>query len=264
MSKKDNLAKKLIDNQPEDQEIQQKSEALDSSNIEEMAVLKSAQAKKFQIMSKTGVKSPSLQVNLLQSESLRIAQEKIVDLEKEVECLRRDNEALTSSGSVLKETIDGLNAKLDDSRHCWEDEKASFIEEKKVLITTLDDVTKQVNILEGHKKELENRLSKDFQNIRVRENSLENRLEILKLEGSVLQREKNNKIIELQKKINKLNDSLQTSHKKNKEIQSYIAKLKDSSRKTVSVLRATIYNLEGYRVKESSETQSDIPEEDQD
>ncbi len=263
MSKKNNIAKKSVDGL-KIQKIQKKPEIVDGSDIEKVVDLKSIQAKKFQRMSKAGVESLPLQVNLMQSESLRIAQEKIIDLEREIECLRRDKESLISSGSVLKEKIDNLLSQIEDSNCYLEEERETFANEKKVLLVTLDDVKKEVVRLKEHKKDLENRLSNGLQNIRVRENSLENRLEILKLEGSVLQREKNNKIIDLQRKINKLNDSLQTSYRKNKEMQNYITRLKDSSRKTVSVLRATIHNLEGYRTNEQTETQSNNSKEDQD
>ena len=255
MSKKDNLAKKPLKEAEVD--FENKVLPLDSQQEEHregVAALKTLQAKKFQQMSQRGAEASPLQVNLMQFESLRVAQEKIVDLEKEVEELRSANENLASSGDFLKDKVNTLKAKLEDGENYLKDEKGNFEEEKQVLLVTLSDLKKEVSRLKENKKELENRLSKDLQNIRVRENSLENRLEILKLEGTVLQREKNNKIIDLQKKLNQLNENLKSSYKKNQELQNNITQLKENVRKTVSVLRTVMHNLEG--IKEFSDTQT--------
>ncbi len=261
MSKKSNLAEKPVDHLEESQEPQQEQESSET-NLDRLEVLRAKQMRKIQNLSKDGVEVSPLKINLVQSESLRIAQEKIVELEREIEDLRRINESLTSSGDVLIEKVDKLMVELEESHSHREDEKAGFESEKEVLLTTLEDTRKEVDRLKEYKKDLESRLSKDLQNIRVRENSLENKLELLKLEGSVLKRDKDKQIIELKNKLNKLNESLKTAYRKSNDLQNYITQLKNSSRKTVSVLRATIHNLEGYRVKQQSETQSSIVSED--
>ena len=203
-----------------------------------------------------------LQVQLLQSESLRLAQERIISLEKELQELREGNEALASAGDVFEEKIEQLLLKNEELLKDKEEGKNQFKDEKKILTEALKASRTEKVKLDAHNKELENRLSKDLQSIRGRENSLENRIEIIKMESSVLQREKDKKILDLQKSIHKLNNNSKQSYKKNQEIQEKIKSLQDNSRKTIAVLRATIHNLEGGQSQEA--TEGSFKEEDSD
>ena len=251
MSKKDNLARK-------DQDVKNK----DSGQEE---ALKLMQAKKLQMLSKKTADlkdSSPLQISLMQSEALRAAQKRIIDLEEELEVLRENNESLTSASEVLKERIDELMAETEDMRRQNEDEKASFLEEKQTLLSVSEDMKKQLERLKTNKKQLEKRLDKDLQSIRIREHSLENRLDLLKMDGELIQKSKDDKIIDLQKSINKLNLQLENSNKKNQELKNYIDELKESSRKIVSVLRATVYNLEGRQVKDATSLSDDERKEE--
>lgn len=235
MSKKDNLAKKNPLSQ--DQEL--------------------LQAKKLQ-MTKNSKDSSPLQINLIQSEALKVSQKKIIDLEEEIETLRENNESLTSASEVLKERIDELLAQLEDVRRQNDDEKVSFSEEKQTLLNMLEDTKKQFERLQTSEKQLKKRLDKDLQSIRVREHALESRLDLLKMEGEVTQKAKDDRIIDLQKKQSKLTLQLENSNKKNQELKNYIDELKENSRKIVSVLRATVYNLEGHQSKDSTPSSEDL------
>ena len=203
-----------------------------------------------------------LQVQLLQSESLRLAQERIVNLEKEVQELRESNEALTSAGDVFEEKIEQLLLKSEELLKEKEESKSQFEDEKQILMKALKASRKEKMKLDAHNKELENRLSKDLQSIRGRENSLENRIEIIKMESSVLQREKDKKILDLQKSIHKIDNNLKQAYKKTQETQERIKDLQGNSRKTIAVLRATIHNLEEGHSQES--TEASIKEESSD
>lgn len=227
-------------------------------------VLKVVEARKLQMVSKTGINqgvTSPLQMHLIRSESLRIAQDKIADLEEELHRFRQKNESLISASEVLKDKNDLLQSKLADLKYLSKEEKDNFKGEKEILLSALEEAKTQINKLKGKKQELEKRLSRDLHGIHARENSLESRIEILKMENSVLQREKDRKIIELQKQIQKIKANLEEAHKKNQDLQMLNNKLQESSRRTVSSLRATIYNLEGVRSKNEETLVTEITEE---
>ena len=217
--------------------------------------LKLVRARKLQMMTNTNREqagSSPLQMHLVQSESLKIAQEKLSDLEDEIMSLREKNEALVSAGEVLKDNNLALKTKLEELKAGLNDEKEGFKEEKDVLLSAMEEARDQILSLRSKNQELEKRVSSNFHGIRQRENSLEGRIEILKMESSALQREKDKKILELKKSILKLKSNLESSHKKNHELSALNGKLKASSRRAVSALRATIYNLEGAKLNEET------------
>ncbi len=215
-------------------------------------VLKTVAARKLQMMTQSGMDINStspLQMHLIRSESLRIAQDKIIDLEEELHELRQKNESLASASEVLKEKNELLKSKLEDLKHSFKDEKNTFKSQKEILLSTLEEAKIQMNSLKNKKQELEKRLSKGLHGIRARESSLESRIEILKMENSVLQKEKDKKIIELQKQTQKIKTNMDGIYKKYQELQNSNNNLQESVRRTVASLRVTIYNLEGVKPK---------------
>lgn len=219
-------------------------------------VLNMVAAKKIQMITRSGVNpgvaSSPLQMHLVQSESLRIAQDKIADLEEELSELRQKNESVVSASEVLKDKNDLLKSQLEDIKYNLKEEKHNAKDEKEVLLSALEEAKVQINKFKNKTQELEKRLSSDLHGIRNRESSLESRIEILKMENSVLQREKDKKIIELKKQIQKIKSNLDGAHRKNHDLQTLNNQLQESSRRTVSALRATIYSLEGVKTKEET------------
>ena len=217
--------------------------------------LKAIQARKFQMMTHTNreqAPSSPLQMHLVQSESLRIAQEKISDLEDEILSLREKNESLVSAGEVLREHNESFKSKLEELKSSLNDEKKSFEDEKEVLLSAMEEAREQLIRLRNKNQELEKRISSSFHGIRQRENSLEGRIEILKMENSAIQKEKDRNILELKNDILKLKHNLENAHKKNHELNGLNSKLRESSRRAISALRATIYNLEGAKLSEET------------
>ena len=222
--------------------------------------LKFIQARKLQMMTQTNREQASaspLQMHLVQSESLKIAQEKVSDLEEEILSLREKNEALISAGEVLKENNESLKTKLEDLKSSLNDEKKSFKDEKEILLSAMEEARSQLLRLRDKEQELEKRISSNFHGIRQRENSLEGRIEILKMENSAIQKEKDKKILDFKKEILKLKHNLEKARKKNHELNTLTGKLKESSRRAVSALRATIYNLEGAKLNEETVVSQD-------
>ena len=222
------------------------------------------QMSKSQLMARASVEgggSP-LEITLQQSESLKAAQARISTLEGELQKFRQDNESLISTAEVLKESREQLMAENEELRRNQEEIQESFADEKDVLLNTLEEIKREKSRLVDINKNLEKRLSADLQNVRTRELALEGQMEILKLEGVALQREKDGKIIDLQKTNRKLNNNLFSSHKKIQELQTQVNKLRDNVRKSLSVLRATIHNLEGlpFDAENTSATEEDFDE----
>ena len=170
------------------------------------------------------------------------------------------NESLVSAGEVLNSNNETLKAKLDELKSSLNQEKKSFEDEKELLLSALEKAREQLEQLVRKKQELEKRLSSNFHGIRQRESSLEGRIEILKMENTVVQKEKDKKILELKKDIQKLNYNLENSRKKNHEMSSLNNQLKESFRRAVSALRATIYNLEGAKLAEDTVQMDDLEE----
>ena len=232
-----------------------KKEKKTEAGYQEGDMLKAVEARRIQMMTQSEMeRAPSspLQMHLVQSESLRIAQDKISDLEEELHEFRRKNESLVAASETLKEKNDLLKSKSEDLKYSLKEEKGNSKDEKEILLSAIEEAKTQLNQLKSKKQELERRLSSDLHGIRNRESSLESRIEILKMENSVLQREKDKKIIELKKQTQKIKSNLDGAHKKNQDLQTQNNKLQESSRRTVSALRATIYNLEGVRAKEET------------
>lgn len=202
--------------------------------------------------SSKGSDGSPLQLNLIQSESLRLAQNKITNLEEELEHQRRDNEKLIAASDLLEENMDRLKAENEELRREKKTADLDFANEKDILLATLEDVRKKTAKLEKIKNDLEQRLSRDFQSIHARESSLENKIEIMKMENIVLQKEKDKMIIDLKRDMDRIKENLTMSKKRNQELKGQLTRIRESLMKTVSVLRATVNNLEGCRQQEDS------------
>ncbi|MBC6415060.1 MAG: hypothetical protein GDA46_01525 [Bdellovibrionales bacterium] len=231
------------------------------SDLHKAEDFKMVQSRKLQLLSQSGVniKMPSspLQIQLMQSESLKISQEKINDLEEELLFLREKNEDLLNAGELLKDKNQELKVKIEEMEVKIKNDKADLIKEKEVLLSALASSKEQMEKIKKRNKDLEKKISSYSYSLSHRESSLEGRIEILKMENTVLQREKDKKIIELKKTIEKNKFNLEITQRKNQELKILNEELQKSSQRAVSALRATIFNLEGVQNEESL-TQSQI------
>ena len=219
--------------------------------------LKALEARKIQMMAHEGAPSGGesfpLQMHIVRSESLHIAQERIDSLKEELDKMRKLNQSLSSASGVLQNKNDRLKSRLEEMAGSLKEEREVFKNEKDVFVTALEDAAMKINRLQSENKKWEERLSRDFQNIREREGALESRIEILKMENTALQREKDKKIIELKKHIRKNADILQAQQKKHQTLHEEISRLREGSRRAVSTLRALIFHLEGVKAPSSDE-----------
>ena len=207
------------------------------------------QARRLQMLSKSGAGIPSspLQIQLMQSESLKISQEKISSLEKELIILGQKNGELLSAGELLKETNQELKIQIEEIEKKVAEEKADLTDEREVLLSALSSAKEQLEQLRSKNHDLKKKMSSYSYSLSHRENSLEGQIEILKMENSVLQREKDKKIIELKNVIEKNKYNLEIIQKQNQELKTLNEDLQKSSQRAVSALRATIFSLEGVQ-----------------
>lgn len=247
-----NLLKEEIKDSPKKPDTKVKSEG---------NYLKPLHARRLQMMSKfdnetEGAGKAPLQIQLMQSESLKISQEKINSLEEELQLLREKNESLLSAAELLKEQNQELKIKVEESEKKIGEEKIDFEHEKEILLSALSSAKEQMERLKKEKKDLSSKLSNYSYSLGHRENSLEGRIEILKMENTVLQREKDKKIIELRKLVEKNKRGLEAIQKQNQELRELNEELERSSHRAVTALRATIFNLEGVEQSEDILTSS--------
>jgi predicted nucleic acid-binding Zn-ribbon protein len=186
---------------------------------------------------------------LAQSESLRLAQRRILDLEKEVEKYRFENDELASAGDVIRERAENMAARVS----ALEVEKQESIDtlQNEMMILKGTHQYKEAELVRARLKieELEGRLKSDFKKIRVRERELENRLELVKAEKSALLRAKDENILDLKRKIDHLQSELDNYRVKVLELNKTIEVNQEQFKRTVRALRLALSNLE---VKEES------------
>ncbi len=192
--------------------------------------------------SSASVTSP--EVSLAQAENLHIAQQRILELENEVDRLREENEELASAGEILKQKNEELRsqlAKLDDSKLEALQTSNAEIE---LLNSSLMSKDHELVQLKSKVEELEFRLQQDFKKIRVRERELENRLELARLEKTALMRAKDDSILDLKRRLDQLSAESESYRLKCQELNKQIEGNQDQFKRTVKALRLALSNLE--------------------
>ena len=193
---------------------------------------------------RTGNVMTSVDASLAQAENLKLAQQRILELENEVENLRADNEELASAGEIIRSRADELSALVTNI----EKEKVEIEESahSEILILKGNLQFKESEFAKARVKveELETRLKSDFKKIRVRERELENRLELLKAEKSALVRSKDEYILEQKRKIDRLSQELDNYRKKCLELNKALEANQDQFKRTERALRLALTNLE--------------------
>lgn len=182
---------------------------------------------------------------LAQSESLRIAQQRISDLEGEVERLRVQNEELAAAGETLRRRTDELLAQNQKREHDYEQAIDKFEQQKELLNGSKEALQRDLELQRRKAEELEMRISANIQKIRGRERQLENRLELLKAENAALVRSKDEMILELKRNIDQLNLELNNYRAKNQELNRQSTDKQEMLRRTVKALRLALSMLEG-------------------
>jgi len=186
----------------------------------------------------------SVDASLAQAENLKIAQQRILELEKEAEFLRAENEELASAGEIIRSRTEDLAVRI----NAMEKEKAEIAESvhSEMLILKGNLQYKENEGVKARLKveELEARLKSDFKKIRVRERELENRLELLRAEKAALVRSKDEYILEQKRKVDQLSQELDNYRRKCLELNKALDANQDQFKRTERALRLALTNLE--------------------
>ena len=182
---------------------------------------------------------------LKQSESLRIAQNRITDLERELERVRRDNEALSTAGDTLRRRADELSSKAENFEIQAREAGLRLDEEKKVLRGQLQAKDRDNAEMRARVEEIEARLESNFKKIRVRERELEHRLEIVKMESLTLVSTKDKMLLDLKRQIDQLHQESDSAKMKSQEMFSQYKEKQETIRRVVRALRIALTILEG-------------------
>lgn len=188
---------------------------------------------------------PSTEAALRQSESLRIAQSRISELEAELERLRRDNERLATAGETLSRRSDELVAKVENLDSQNKEAGRIHEEEKKVFRGQIQQKEREVSDLRQRLEEMEARLETNFKKIRVRERELEHRLEIVRMESQTLVSTKDKMILDLKRQIDQLTHENEYGKQKSQELYNQYKDKQETARRVVRALRIALTILEG-------------------
>jgi len=216
-------------------------------NTQKMNPLEEDLKNAYNITTNKGV---PIKITLQQSENLKLAQERLVDLEREIENLRKENADLISASDIFKERLDKMIVQNDHLKKNYEDSREEFQDEKRVLMDTLSDQRIEIEKTTVKNKELEKKLFNNFQQIRVRERDLENRLELMKLDSQTLFREKDKYILELKRKMEIIKMDLESQKNRNNASEDKLGKYRDQSRRAIRGLQMALHILKGSDITE--------------
>ena len=186
----------------------------------------------------------SAESNLAQADNLRIAQEKIIELESENEKLRLQNEELMAASEIIKERSDLLSSQLSEYKNDRDSLEESF---KNEIVLLKNHLSKKDNELQKSNlktDELESRLKFDMKKIRVRERELENRLELIRAEKNAIVKNKDEQILDLRRKMDVLQMEVESYRQKCVELNKLIETNQESFKRTTRALRLAMANLE--------------------
>lgn len=210
-----------------------------------LSSMSNTQSKHFSAPPIPGMPASSADATLRHSESVRIAQNRILDLENELERIRRENEQLAAAGETLRRRADDLLAKSESAEATLDEKAKIYEEERKLLRAHLHGKDRELNEQKQKLDELEQRLESNFKKIRVRERDLEHRLEIAKVEHSSLLSSKDKMILELKRQVDQLTTEADYSKAKSHEMYNQFKEKQETVRRVVRALRIALSILEG-------------------
>jgi hypothetical protein len=182
---------------------------------------------------------------LKQSEHLRLAQEKINELENEIEDLRRENDEIMSVADTFKALSEEYYEQMEKLKEGLIDSRETAQQENRILKDSLQEKDKQLNELKQTNADLKAKVEANFKQIRKRERDLEYRLELIKAEEATLLKTKDKTILDLRRRIDKLDQEMEAYREKNKEHFDKLQQQQQTVRGVVRALRIALTRLEG-------------------
>jgi chromosome segregation ATPase len=175
---------------------------------------------------------------------LKLAHDKIRDLEKQIDKLREENDLLVIAAQTAKKQAEDYAERLT----AYERERVESLEQVQMEINiyreNLAAKEKERKLLEEQVRQLEKSLSKEIKKIRNRERELENRLELLKQEKIALLKAKDDIILDLRQRIDDLNQELDNHRNQYAELKRKADAQHGQLSRTVKALRLALAHLE--------------------
>ena len=189
--------------------------------------------------------NPLLAPNLVQAENLRIAQERILELENEVARLRKDGAHLAGAAEAVKRSLEETRAALEHSRIQGVEERRNLEEELNVYRASSSARDNENKELRQKVQELSVGLENDLKRVRVRERELEHRLELMRLENTAVVRSKDEIILDLKRRIDQLGMEAESYRDRLQGLHQNLEEKNDTLRQVVRALRLALASLEG-------------------
>lgn len=193
----------------------------------------------------TGQNGPSVDGLLKQSEHLRIAQEKINELEKELDDLRKQNHELSSDAESIATLNEAYSGQIENLKMELTHVRLTLGEELKILRHSLHEKQHALSELKQSNSDLKSKVENNFKSIRKRERDLEYRLELAKVDEDALLKSKDKMILDLRREVDKKEQEKSAFERKNKEHYQKIQEQQQTVRTVVRALRIALTRLEG-------------------
>ncbi len=181
---------------------------------------------------------------LAQAENLRIAQDKILEIEKENDKLRLQNEELMSASEIVKERADLLTAQVHEFKSDRDSLEQSYKNEMQLIRNQFHRKDNELQKAQMKIDELDSRLKFDMKKIRIRERELENRLELIRAEKNALVKSKDEQILDLRRKMDQVQLEVESYRQKCVDLNKVLDTNQDSFKRTTRALRLAMANLE--------------------
>ena len=191
---------------------------------------------------------------LQQAETLNLAQDRISELEHELDSLRSENEELQAGGEVLKRRADEFQANIESLERRKREVENNLKDELAVVQAKLTARDKDNLHLRVQVESLELRLKADLKKVRVRERELENRLEIAKAEHAAIVRSKDELILELKRSMDQLSIEMDNYRNKAKQVSDDLQNNQERVRRSVKAMRLALSLLDGEDLNMSGST----------
>lgn len=182
---------------------------------------------------------------LKKAEHLRIAQEKINDLENEIEDLRKQNHELSNDAESIATLNESYSAQIENLKMELSHVRATLGEEAKILRHSMYEKERLVAELKQSNADLKSKVETNFKSIRKRERDLEYRLELAKVDEAALLKSKDKMILDLRRELEKKDQEKTAFERKNKEHFQKIQEQQQTVRTVVRALRIALTRLEG-------------------
>ena len=187
----------------------------------------------------------SAQQVLKRADQLKMAQDRIKELESMLFSTRQENESLSLEVESLTKRVEELAAQLDSSERRSRTKIEGLSDERNLIEESLFQKDKELNNMKLKVEQLTKRLAKDLKSVRIREIELENRLELVKQEKMALLKNKDEIILNLKRKADHLTMDIDGYRKKNQSTQAQISENEERVQRSVRALRLALSMLEG-------------------